>query len=92
MARFVSSDGKEHAVRPGYWFMPKQFGLGATPVTWQGWVLVLGYAALLIPIVRWRPGGALGSAVIGTVLTLVLVYISWLKTDGGWRWQWGPKD
>ena len=23
-----------------YWFRPKRYGYGATPVTWQGWVLV----------------------------------------------------
>jgi hypothetical protein len=26
----------------GYWFKPKSFGYGATPVTWRGWAWTLG--------------------------------------------------
>jgi hypothetical protein len=29
-----------------YWFKPKRYGYGATPVTWQGWALTL--AATLV--------------------------------------------
>jgi hypothetical protein len=79
-------------VRPGYWFAPKQFGLGATPVTWQGWALLAGYAAAILLLARFRPGGPIGAVVLGVVLTAVLLYVSWLKTDGGWSWRWGPKQ
>ncbi|THD51749.1 hypothetical protein [Phenylobacterium sp.] len=30
------------------WFRPKTFGPGMTPATWQGWVAVLVFIALLI--------------------------------------------
>jgi hypothetical protein len=28
-------------LRPGCWFRPKRFGLGAVPASWQGWLLTL---------------------------------------------------
>ena len=31
-----------------YWFKQKRFGYGATPVTWQGWVLMLVYLAIVV--------------------------------------------
>jgi hypothetical protein len=45
-----------------YWFRPKSFGYGATPVTWEVWLLTLGSivitgAAILVAILaevhRW---------------------------------------
>ena len=24
-----------------YWFRPKRYGYGATPITWQGWLLTV---------------------------------------------------
>lgn len=77
------------SVRPGYWFAPKSFGLGATPVTWQGWALVLGYVLAIIALMQWLPGGPVATGVVGVVITATVVYVSWLKTDGGWAWRWG---
>ena len=32
------------------WFVPKKFGWGLTPVTWQGWVYAFGWAtAIALP-------------------------------------------
>ena len=78
-----------------FWFRPKAFGYGATPITWQGWVLVAGYmiavAAMTILLVRSEKGFAawttwvLAMAIAAAALTLV----SWSKTDGSWQWRWG---
>ena len=35
------SDGPE-------WFAPKRYGLGSTPITWQGWALTFGFVAITI--------------------------------------------
>src|SRR3546814_11894801 len=43
---------KWYHVREGYWFAPKLFGYGATPVTWQGWLLSFGLMLLLIAAIR----------------------------------------
>jgi len=30
-----------------YWFRPKRYGYGATPVTWEGWALVAGFVVIV---------------------------------------------
>ena len=49
-----------------YWFVPRRFGYGATPVIWQGWSLRVAQAApLLINSVWWRiRRGVFGGAVV----------------------------
>jgi hypothetical protein len=32
------------------WFGPRRYGWGWSPVTWQGWVVVVLYAAALITV------------------------------------------
>ena len=32
------------------WFRPKRYGYGATPCTWQGWLLTLAFVAVLAGI------------------------------------------
>ncbi len=77
-------------VREGYWFAPKLYGLGATPVTWQGWVLTLGgVAALLLDIHQVQP--LLPKIVIGIAVIVTFTVIAWRKTDGGWHWRWGRR-
>ena len=76
-------------VREGYWFAPKLFGFGATPVTWQGWALTLGVAAALLLDTRYV-AGLVPKLVIGLALIAAFVTIAWRKTDGGWHWRWGP--
>lgn len=79
---------KFYAVRDGYWFAPKLFGLGATPVTWQGWMLVIAFVAAVFGVIALSIDDV-AKGVIVSVLLATLVYISWRKTDGGWRWRWG---
>jgi len=79
----------EDRIRPSYWFKPRMFGYGATPVTWQGWALTIGYAVAVVllanhlgrthPLYLW----------LLLPITLALLWVSWAKTDGGWRWRWG---
>jgi hypothetical protein len=78
-----------------YWFKPRRFGYGATPVTWQGWVLVLVCLAIVagcVAILEFSGhslGGCVAAAVIFVVAIAVAVRWSWLKTEGEWRWRWG---
>jgi len=78
------------------WFRPKRYGYGATPRTWQGWLLTIAFVALLGGIAATLEAShsgaearliALAAAAGATVL---FVWISWKKTDGPWRWRWGP--
>ena len=77
-------------VREGYWFAPKPFGIGATPVTWQGWALTLGFAAALLLDVHFV-SELLPKIVIAFTLTAAMLAITWRKTDGDWRWRWGSR-
>ncbi len=73
-----------------YWFKPRGFGYGATPTTWEGWVLVLLFMAyfLLIAYVIAPEEGfwQVFYVVLGIVIMLL---ISKSKTDGDWHWNWG---
>jgi O-antigen/teichoic acid export membrane protein len=79
-----------------YWFKPKRYGYGATPVTWEGWALtvavVVVVAGSLVGVnrlvdrsdgVAWLVWAALMAAMV-----LWLVRFSWRRTDGEWRWRW----
>jgi hypothetical protein len=83
---------------PKYWFRQKSFGYGATPNTWQGWVLTIVSCAALFGVVLFGPAirdnglrviwMVLGSAAV-LVPTCVLAYV---KTEGGWRWRSGRDE
>lgn len=79
-----------------YWFKPKRYGYGATPVTWEGWALTAA-AIVVIFLASWlvstsgRADPALGfvwAAIIGASV-IGLWVVSRRKTDGVWRWRWG---
>lgn len=74
-----------------YWFVPKLFGFGATPVTWQGWAVTIGAAVLVILDMRFVEP-PLVKIVIAAALIVALIAISAHKTAGGWRWRWGPGE
>ena len=77
-------------VEKDYWFVPKLFGLGATPVTWQGWALTLGFAALLLLDVRFMPD-MIAKVGVGAALFAGFMGIAIRKTQGGWSWHWGVR-
>jgi len=80
-----------YQVREGYWFAPKRFGLGATPVTWQGWLLTISFCAALLLDVRFLPGTE-PKLIVGLALIAAFSVLAARKTDGGWRWRWGSRD
>jgi hypothetical protein len=80
-----------------YWFKPKRYGYGATPMTWQGWALILGAVlviatAAVLFLGHHHPLGA--SALLAFFATEAIVLaVLWVivrrKTDGELRWRWG---
>ena len=79
-----------------YWFRPRRYGFGATPVTWEGWALTVAVAAIVaISVVAMnlladRANFAVWIAWAVTVAAVVVsfVRISRQRTDGEWRWRW----
>ena len=78
-----------------YWFRQKRFGYGATPNTWQGWLVTIIGVLLVAGIVALghsiRDNGlrALWMALGIPAVLIPFCVISYFKTKGGWRWRWG---
>ena len=81
-----------------HWFRPKTFGYGATPTSWQGWLLTIGFAllasgaiiiALLAELQQWpdrRPWQAI-CVIVAILSVATLTIVARATTDGEWRWR-----
>ena len=83
-----------------YWFRPKRYGYGATPITWEGWAITIAVAVLVagsivamkLMIDRSNAGAWLTWAALIAIAVFWFVRITRRKTDGEWRWRWGSQD
>ena len=76
----------------GDWFAPKRYGIGAIPVTWQGWAITIGFVAALVAL-SFAFRGRLLQVIAGAIpLTLTFVVIAARTTRGGLRWRWGDEE
>ena len=83
-----------------YWFKPKRYGYGATPVTWEGWavtltavIVVAGSAVAMNRLVTQSDAVAwLTWAVLIAAGTWWFVQFCRRRTDGEWRWRWGNRS
>jgi hypothetical protein len=75
------------------WFAPKRYGYGAgLPISWQGWVVLLAYLAIVCVVAAKLRDKPLVTIAIVIPLTTVLLVITARTTRGGWRWRWGEDD
>jgi hypothetical protein len=82
-----------------YWFKPKSYGYGATPVTWEGWAVSLAGAivvagsilAMTLLVDRSNAVAWLIWAALIAVATWWFVQFCRRRTDGAWRWRWGNR-
>ena len=75
------------------WFAPKRYGLGAgLPISWQGWLVLAVYVAIIVAAVILLDDHRLAQASIVVPATALLVIIFAKTTRGGWRWRWGDPD
>lgn len=80
-----------------HWFMPKLYGYGFVPVSWQGWLATLVFLALIIlsayvnNFFNCQVGiqDGFGFLLNVIVLTCLFTIIFKDKVKGGLRWQWG---
>ena len=82
-----------------YWFRPKRVGIGATPVTWEGWVATLAFVLVVLGLnlgIIWTvPRDRAAAAPLVIIVILVIVAFCAFaasKTEGGWRWRGGGRD
>jgi len=78
-----------------YWFRAKRYGYGATPVTWQGWlvtgaaIVAVLAASLLLPLfARGTTWVWFALVAIDAISIAALWMIGRRKTQGEWRWRW----
>ncbi len=78
-----------------FWFPVKRYGWGwGLPVCWQGWLVFLGYLALVIGGLRYlgiRRAPVHVALVYGAILTVVFVAVVVIKGERPVRWRWGRK-
>ncbi len=80
-----------------YWFRPKRYGYGATPVTWQGWAVTLAIVLAMVAMSLFLRLTERSHWALVALLTFDAVGIATLgivcyrKTDGEWRWRWGDR-
>ena len=81
-----------------YWFRQKSFGYGATPNSWQGWLVIVGSAVAAIAVIiaaDFQRDDATRFLLIAIGLPAIVIPTVWIahaKTEGGWKWRWGAKD
>jgi hypothetical protein len=83
-----------------YWFKPKSYGYGATPVTWEGWAVTL--AAIVVvagSVFAINLLVAQSNAVAWLVWAALIAAATWWfvqfcrrRTDGEWHWRWGNRS
>lgn len=79
----------------GYWFKRKLYGWGWTPVTWQGWLLIIVYILLIVVFSMTIDNTSPRQEVVFTfilpvvLLTVALIRICYRKGEKP-KWQWGP--
>ncbi|MCC0011590.1 MAG: hypothetical protein H6875_14230 [Hyphomicrobiaceae bacterium] len=80
-----------------YWFKPKHHGYGATPTTWQGWLvttvfaIALGLGSVVAMLALRDSGSTLGYAAwFIAVVAAVYAFTRFARrhTDGEWAWRW----
>ena len=74
-----------------YWFRAKRHGWGwGLPLTWQGWMVLAVFFALLGAGMHFLPTNAFIFFGYVALLSGVLVVICWIKGEPP-RWRWGSK-
>ncbi len=80
------------------WFERKTYGYGWVPASWQGWLAMVIYVALIVfAIVRHDVSSHSASDTLYTAVPEFALYTALLIILCIWkgekpRWQWGKKD
>ncbi len=82
-----------------YWFKPKDYGYGAQPCSWEGWLLTLVFA---VGVVAAAFLSGLDDPNIESkdlyrfffyeaLVIILFIVIAKRKTKERWGWRWGKK-
>lgn len=80
------------------WFAAKRYGYGWYPVSWEGWVVVIGHVLLILAAIpvfdhAMKTGVNENIAIAGLIvwvcsLTAIMIRICVVKGEKA-RWRWG---
>lgn len=73
------------------WFVNKTYGYGWTPCTWEGWLVLLLWLIVFIPLVLNVKHNRILSIVGIFFVTGLLIYVCYKKGEKP-RWQWGKRE
>ena len=76
-----------------YWFPAKRYGWGwGFPGTWQGWVVLAVYVALILAAAAMFPPSRVPGRFTACLVALscVLVAVCWATGEPP-RWRWGDR-
>ncbi|MBR9676521.1 hypothetical protein GOV04_00075 [Candidatus Woesearchaeota archaeon] len=73
------------------WFKQKTYGLGATPITWQGWATTFAFIGLILwrGTILARDNNASSYLIEFVFMLTVFIFFVAYKTEGGFKWRWG---
>jgi len=77
-----------------YWFPAKRYGWGwGFPITWQGWVVFIGFLVLLgVGVLIFPPSKSAFSFIVYVcILSALLLAVCYAKGEPP-RWRWGDKE
>jgi len=81
-----------------YWFRPKRYGYGATPLAWQGWAITFATIVVVVAATLTVVSHTVSdlsfwvAAAVELAAIAALIEIGRRKTDGEWRWRWGDRS
>lgn len=80
------------------WFKRKEYGWGWTPSSWEGWLVLVVYALVIVrevvsieKVAESEVPPPIRLIVPVVVSTLILIGVCYWKGEKP-RWQWGRKD
>lgn len=78
------------------WFKRKTYGWGWVPVTWEGWLVVLGYVGIIVWQIEKADQLSYSRSAIHFVLPLIiatalLISLCYWKGEKP-KWMWGPVE
>ena len=81
-----------------YWFEPKSYGYGLTPISWEGWaatgvfvIILLSFAYLnnFFQTNSMKPTGPLLFVIEVFILSVLFMNVMRSRTKGKIKWYWG---
>jgi hypothetical protein len=83
-----------------HWFIPKRYGYGLEPASWQGWIATLLFIAVLmgaayidLPLEDEPSIKDMGRFILDLIfLSAIFTILALPKTKGKMKWRWGDRD